>query len=137
MSPCEMTGRVVVVVAFQTVYTLERNRRDNNKKIVTLFVGMKDMMGALLLYVFSTNHGCPLTSRSLKDVENDKAIAPDGTTIENRLKSLIERTEEEASCQSVVKFALGYETTRIRGTLCYAAQTVRVRVDNAHNPGHR
>jgi hypothetical protein len=43
--------KVVAVLAFKTAYTLERRRRDNEKKIVSLFVGMKDMMGALLLYV--------------------------------------------------------------------------------------
>jgi hypothetical protein len=55
---------------------------------------MKDMMGALLLYVLLSTHGRPLTSRSLKGVENDKLIAPDGTNtaIKDRLKSLVERT---------------------------------------------
>ena len=47
-----MTGEIVVVLAFKTVYTLEQKRRDNDKKIISLYVGMKDMMGALLRYVF-------------------------------------------------------------------------------------
>jgi hypothetical protein len=52
-----MTWRAVVVLAFKTVYTLEQKRRDNDKKIVSLFVAMRDMMGALLLYVvFSPHH---------------------------------------------------------------------------------
>ena len=55
-----MTAKLVVVLAFKTVYTLEQKRRDNNKKIISLYVGMKDMMGALLLYVFPSTHGCPL-----------------------------------------------------------------------------
>ncbi|KAF8477646.1 hypothetical protein DFH94DRAFT_671862 [Russula ochroleuca] len=77
----------VVVLAFKTVYTLEQKRRDNDKKIISLYVGMKDMMGALLL---------------LKDVENDKVIAPDGTMIEDRLKSLIERTADDIKvCSNV------------------------------------
>ena len=47
-----MTGKVVIVLAFKTVYTLEQKRRENDKKVISLHVGMKDMMGALLLYVF-------------------------------------------------------------------------------------
>jgi hypothetical protein len=97
-----VTTNLVVVLAFKTVYTLEQKRRDNDKKIISLYVGMKDMMGALLLYVFPSICGCPLTSRSLKDVENDKVIAPDGTMIEDRLKSLIERTADDIKvCSNV------------------------------------
>ena len=44
---------IVVVMAFKTVYTLEQKRRDNEKKIIALYVEMKDMMGVLLLYVWS------------------------------------------------------------------------------------
>jgi len=49
---CEVTGKLVVVLAFKTVYTLEQKRRDNDKKVITLYVGMKDMMGVLFLSVF-------------------------------------------------------------------------------------
>jgi hypothetical protein len=90
-----VTVKLVVVLAFKTVYTLEQKRRDNDKKVISLHVGMKDMMGALLLYVFPSIYGCPLTSHSLKDVKNDKVIAPDGTKIEDRLKSLVERTADD------------------------------------------
>ncbi|KAI9438365.1 hypothetical protein H4582DRAFT_258574 [Lactarius indigo] len=77
----------VVVVAFKTVYTLELKRRDNEKKIIALYVEMKDMMGVLLL---------------LKDVQNDKFVAPDGRTIEDRLKSLIDRTVDDIKlCSNV------------------------------------
>jgi hypothetical protein len=100
--PCGLTGNVVVVLAFKTVYTLEQKRRDNDRKIISLYVGMKDMMGALLLYVFPSIPGCPLTSRSLKDVENDKLIAPDGTNIKDRLKSLVECTADDIkTCSNV------------------------------------
>jgi hypothetical protein len=58
--PLRVTAKLVVVLAFKTVYTLEQKRRDNNKKIISLYVGMKDMMGALLLYVFPSTHDCPL-----------------------------------------------------------------------------
>jgi hypothetical protein len=89
-------------LAFKTVYTLEQKRRDNDKKIISLYVGMKDMMGALLLYVFPSIHGCPLTSHSLKDMENDELVTPDGTNIEDRLKSLVERTADDIkTCSNV------------------------------------
>ena len=99
-----LTLGIVVVLAFKTVYTLEQKRRDNDKKIVALFVGMRDMMGALLLYVISSPDGVGgvLTSRSLRGMENDKLIAPDGTNIEDRLKSLVERTADDIKmCSNV------------------------------------
>jgi hypothetical protein len=96
---------IVAVLAFKTVYTLEQKRRDNDKKIVALFVGMRDMMGALLLYVIASPDGAGpgvLTSRSLKGMENDKLIAPDGTNIEDRLKSLVELTADNIKmCSNV------------------------------------
>ena len=51
-----MTGEIVVVMAFKTVYTLELKRRDNEKKIIALYVEMKDMMGVLLLCVLAFTH---------------------------------------------------------------------------------
>lgn len=44
-----ITEIVVAVLAFKTVYTLELKRRENEKKIIALYVEMKDMMGALLM----------------------------------------------------------------------------------------
>ena len=38
-------------MAFKTVYTLELKRRENEKKIIALYVEMKDMMSVLLQYV--------------------------------------------------------------------------------------
>ena len=61
MRLCELTGKIVVVLAFKTVYTLEQKRRDNDKKVISLYVGMRDMMGALLMYAFPFTHGFPLT----------------------------------------------------------------------------
>ena len=43
-------------MAFKTVYTLELKRRDNEKKIIALYVEMKDMMGVLLLCVLAFTH---------------------------------------------------------------------------------
>src|SRR5260221_11347417 len=43
-----------------------------------------------------------LTSHSLKDVESDKLIAPDGTSIEDRLRSLVARTADDIKLCSTV-----------------------------------
>jgi hypothetical protein len=93
---------VVVVLAFQTVYTLEQKRRDNDKKITSLFVEMRDMMGALFRHVITSIRIGILTSHSLRGIENDKLIAPDGISIEDRLKSLVDRTADEIKmCSNV------------------------------------
>ena len=43
-----------------------------------------------------------ITSRSLKEVENDKLIAPDGASIEDRLRFLVERTVDDIKvCSNV------------------------------------
>ena len=93
---CDVTENLVVVLAFKTVYTLELKRRDNEKKIIALYVEMKDMMGVLLLcVVMFTYVPRSLTSRSLKDVQNAKVAGPDGISIEDRLKSLVARTADD------------------------------------------
>ena len=50
-----MTGKSVVVLAFETVYTLEQKRRDNDKKVIALYIEMKDMMRVLLLSVIPSS----------------------------------------------------------------------------------
>jgi hypothetical protein len=64
---------------------------------------MKDMMGVLLLYVSRPFYLLQLlTSRSLRQVENDNVIAPDGINIGDRLKSLVERTADDIKiCSNV------------------------------------
>jgi hypothetical protein len=94
--------KAVVVLAFKTVYTLQQKRRENDRKVISLYIGMKDMMGVLFLSVFSSTYDSTLTFLSLKDVENDKLTAPDGLSIEVRLKSLVERTADDIkSCSNV------------------------------------
>jgi len=93
---CIVSNRkTVVVLAFKTAYELEHNRHENDKKVISLHVGMRDMMGVLFLYVFSSIQCGPLTPCSLRDVKNDRIIAPDGINIEDRLKSLVERTADD------------------------------------------
>jgi hypothetical protein len=57
-----MTSNIVVVLAFKTVYNLELKRRDNEKKIIALYVEMKDMMGVLLLCVMTFTYCALLIS---------------------------------------------------------------------------
>ena len=99
-----MTSKIVVVLAFTTAYKLEAKRRDNEKKIVALYVQMKDMMGVLLLCVQVFTHYTVsyLWSFSLRNVKNDELVAPDGRSIEDRWKPLVERTANDIkSCSSV------------------------------------
>jgi hypothetical protein len=44
-----VTVKTVVVLAFKAAYKLEHNRHENDKKVIALYVAMKDMMGVLLL----------------------------------------------------------------------------------------
>ena len=48
-----VTREIVVVQAFKTGFELERKRHTNDKKVISLYVGMKDMMEVLIGYVFS------------------------------------------------------------------------------------
>jgi len=89
-------------LAFKAAYELKHTRDENDKKVVSLYVGMRDMMGVLFLYVFSSIQCSPLTSCSLRDVKNDRITAPDGINIEDRLKSLVERTADDIKeCSNV------------------------------------
>ena len=92
---CEVTGKLVVVLAFETVYTLEQKRRESDKRVIALYVGMKDVMRVLLLFVLPLINCGTLTSCSLEDVETDKEVAPDGGSIDNQLKLLVERTADD------------------------------------------
>jgi len=95
-------------LAFKTVYNLELKRRDNEKKIIALYVEMKDMMGVLLLCVMTFTYPRLADISSLKDVKNDKLPATDGPSIEDRLKSLVARTVDDIklcsnACDTYVK----------------------------------
>lgn len=45
-----LTVRSVAVLAFKAIYTLEMKRRNNDAKVIALFVSMRDMIGVLLQY---------------------------------------------------------------------------------------
>ncbi|KAF9644577.1 hypothetical protein BDM02DRAFT_928516 [Thelephora ganbajun] len=70
----------VAVLAFKAAYTLETKRRENDKRVLTLYVEMKDMMAVLI---------------QLKDVSDPKQVAPDGQTIEGRMQELCEAVAED------------------------------------------
>ncbi|KAI0044626.1 hypothetical protein FA95DRAFT_1496723 [Auriscalpium vulgare] len=76
----------VVVMAFKTVYTLELKRRENEKKIIALYVEMKDMMTVLLQ--------C--------DVRDDQMIAPDQRSVQDRLEALTQKTADDIkACSNI------------------------------------
>lgn len=97
-----ITEEIVVVMAFKTAYTLQQKRRNNDQKVISLFVEMKDIMGVLLLYGFLSIYRKSLTSPSLKDVKNDELTAPDNISVKDRLNSLVERTADDIKvCSNV------------------------------------
>ena len=49
---CTNAVHAVAVLAFKAVYTMDMTRRNNDKKIVMLYVSMKDMIAVLVQYVF-------------------------------------------------------------------------------------
>ncbi|KAI9068321.1 hypothetical protein FKP32DRAFT_1754486 [Trametes sanguinea] len=67
----------IVVDAFKIVIELDRKRRDNDKKIETLFLQMQGMMSALL---------------DLGTIKDRDLVGPDGKTIEARMQELVKRT---------------------------------------------
>ncbi|KAF8509109.1 hypothetical protein BU17DRAFT_56323 [Hysterangium stoloniferum] len=64
----------VVVLAFKAAWTLEINRRENDKRIIALYVEMRDMMSIIV---------------QLKDIKDLEDKAPDGTTIKGRMQKLL------------------------------------------------
>jgi hypothetical protein len=99
----------VAVLAFKAVYTLEKKRHENDKRVLALYVeyvasnfdgapsshtfqderydgGSRAVRVHFYLIVFLSDRP---TSR-LKDVSDPKQIAPDGQTIEGRMQKLCE-----------------------------------------------
>ena len=38
----------VIVLAFKAAYTMEKTRRQNDKRVIAVYVSMKDMIGMLV-----------------------------------------------------------------------------------------
>ncbi|KAK0462478.1 uncharacterized protein EV420DRAFT_1265318 [Desarmillaria tabescens] len=65
----------VAVLAFKLVITLDMARRGNNKKVLAVKLQMQDTMTVLF---------------QLRHIKDPKEVGPDGTTIEDRMGSLME-----------------------------------------------
>ncbi|KAI0325467.1 hypothetical protein GY45DRAFT_1348843 [Cubamyces sp. BRFM 1775] len=70
----------IAVGAFRVVVELDMKRRDNDKKIASLFLEMKDMMEALL---------------QLDSIKEREALGPGGMTIEARMQNLVNQTADD------------------------------------------
>ncbi|KAH9894903.1 hypothetical protein C8Q73DRAFT_644952 [Cubamyces lactineus] len=70
----------IAVGAFRVVVELDMKRRDNDKKIASLFLEMKDMMEALL---------------QLDNIKDRDAVGPGGMTIEARMQNLVKQTADD------------------------------------------
>ena len=107
--PDDHRFHTVAVLAFKAVYTLEAKRRENDKRVLTLYVEYvgSNVDWPSLSHEFQDerhdggsravgvdSHLCVnLSDHSasrLKDVSDPKNIAPDGQTIEGRMQTLCE-----------------------------------------------
>ncbi|KAH9891323.1 hypothetical protein C8Q73DRAFT_747277 [Cubamyces lactineus] len=70
----------VAVLAFKAVYALETTRRENDRRVMTLYVEMKDMMIVMI---------------QLKGVENRTHVGLDGRVLKDRLEELAEKTAQD------------------------------------------
>ncbi|PIL33838.1 hypothetical protein GSI_03544 [Ganoderma sinense ZZ0214-1] len=67
----------IAVGAFRVVVELDVRRRDNDRKVVMLFVEMSDMMKALL---------------QLRGIKDRESVGLDGLTVEGRMQELVDET---------------------------------------------
>ncbi|KAI0327267.1 hypothetical protein GY45DRAFT_1327868 [Cubamyces sp. BRFM 1775] len=70
----------VAVLAFKAVYALETTRQENDRRVVTLYVEMKDMMMVMV---------------QLKGVESRNHVGLDGRVLKDRLEELAEKTARD------------------------------------------
>ena len=99
----------VAVLAFKAVYTLEMKRRENDKRVLALYVEYvlsnfeqgppshefqneryDGSSRAVRAYSHFTTSISDRPASRLKDVSDPKQIAPDGQTIEGRMQKLCE-----------------------------------------------
>ncbi|TBU25683.1 hypothetical protein BD311DRAFT_780186 [Dichomitus squalens] len=82
----------VAVLAFKAVYALESTRQENDRRVVTLYVEMKDMMMVMVQF----------------GIENRTHIGLDGRPLKDRLEELAEKTAKDIKdcanlCDTFVK----------------------------------
>ena len=53
------------MLAFKAVYTLEKDRRDNDDRVITLYVSMKNMMNVIVQYVIAAIVVCDVIDLNL------------------------------------------------------------------------
>ncbi|KAI0353185.1 hypothetical protein OH77DRAFT_1407357 [Trametes cingulata] len=70
----------VAVLAFKAVYALETTRQENDRRVLTLYVEMKEMMMVMV---------------QLRTVENRTHIGLDGRVLKDRLEDLAEKTARD------------------------------------------
>ncbi|KAI8983185.1 hypothetical protein BD414DRAFT_523114 [Trametes punicea] len=70
----------VAVLAFKAVYALETTRQENDRRVITLYVEMKDMMMVMV---------------QLRNVEKQTHIGLDGRVLKDRLEELAEKTAKD------------------------------------------
>ncbi|KAI0716104.1 hypothetical protein C8T65DRAFT_642063 [Cerioporus squamosus] len=69
----------VTVLAFKAVYALETTRQENDRRVMTLYVEMKDMMMVMV---------------QLKNIENRTHVGLDGQVLQDRLEERAKLTAE-------------------------------------------
>ena len=100
----------VAVLAFKAVYALESTRQENDRRVMTLYVEMKDMMMVMVQYAppsLPTPTQLTHTPR-LKGVENRTHVGLDGRPLKDRLEELAEKTAKDIKdcanlCDTFVK----------------------------------
>ncbi|KAJ2965360.1 hypothetical protein NUW54_g14143 [Trametes sanguinea] len=70
----------VAVLAFKAVYALETTRQENDRRVVMLYVEMKDMMSVMV---------------QLRGVESRTHVGLDGRVLQDRLMELAEKTAQD------------------------------------------
>ena len=102
----------MAVLAFKAVYALESTRQENDRRVMTLYVEMKDMMMVMVQSVplsSPTTSPPPLThTPRLKGVENRTHVGLDGRPLKDRLEELAEKTAKDIKdcanlCDTFVK----------------------------------
>ncbi|KAI0701233.1 hypothetical protein BC835DRAFT_271177 [Cytidiella melzeri] len=106
----------IVVLAFKAAYNMERTRRENDKRILLLYVAMKDMLTALL---------------QLRDVRDPLQVGPDGHPIRSRLESVSKMAAQDIkecanTCDTYLKKTLVVKVLRSQSWEARLASFLRV-----------
>ncbi|KAJ7785322.1 hypothetical protein DFH07DRAFT_976101 [Mycena maculata] len=106
----------VAVMAFKAVWALEQKRRDNDKKILTLHMEMKDMMAVLT---------------QLKNVKDAEEVAPDACDTYVKKKLVVKILKSQVWDSKLADFAVTFTKRRSEFEFALAIHT-SVGVDAAN-----